>query len=194
MKLKTQSIIMVLFLCLCIAATPVSAASSGSGSIESSSAAESKGIITRSNHAPTEIGEEKIAGQFEDGTLLYVTLVECESSNSAARSVETETRKYMFATKNIFGNNVNSFSVESTCTWNKNGTKSTISKLKCTYTVYDSDFSCSWDEANKTNTIYDCSLPLNVYSSKHGNAYYIFYATLNPYANPPKLTMGYSKP
>ena len=93
MKLKTQSIIMVLFLCLCIAATSVSAASSGSSSIESSSAAESKGIITRSNHAPTEIGEEKIAGQFEDGTLLYVTLVECESSNPAARSVETETRK-----------------------------------------------------------------------------------------------------
>lgn len=93
MKVKIKSTIMVLFLSLCAAVTHVSAASSSAGcSTECIPAAESKSIIVRTNDAPMEIGEEKIAGQFEDGTLLYVTLVECESSNPAARSEETETK------------------------------------------------------------------------------------------------------
>ena len=89
MKWKIKSTIMALFLGLCVAAVPVSAAPSGSGSTESIPTMESRSITARTNCAPVEIGEEKIAGQFEDGTLLYVTLVECESSNPAARSEET---------------------------------------------------------------------------------------------------------
>lgn len=89
MKLMIKLTMMVLFLGLCVAAAPVSTASSGSCSTESIPTVESESITTRTNCAPVEIGEEKIAGQFEDGTLLYVTLVECESSDPEARGEET---------------------------------------------------------------------------------------------------------
>lgn len=147
-------------------------------------------VMQRTNEAPTHVGEVKEAGQLDDGTILYVELTEQTSDELTRGTNKTSSKTFTFYTVNTAGKKVTAFTVKSTCSWYLDGENSYIKNLNCSYTISDNRFSCAWDKDNATNEPLDHSLPLEV-SSTAGNAYYVFYASLNPYTTNIAPVLGY---
>lgn len=198
MNLKKQIIALVLttIMSVCTLITPAFATSNESALCNpkaSASVLRNSTAINRINDGPTRNGQVQMVEKYQDGSILYVELIEENETSpyASTRAAQTRTRTYKFYTKNIFGQKKDAFSVTTTCYWNNDGTNSAIQRLHGTYSVSDSNFSCRWDNDHKSESIYDCALPLEVTSGMHGNQYYTFYATLNAFTNPPSLDMGY---
>ncbi len=137
------------------------------------------------------VGETQFAGQFEDGTALYVTLISDTNSDPMTRATSKVTSKsWMFQTVNVFGVKVDAFKVAMKCYWTEDGSDSEIQTLNGTYTIYDSSFTCSWDEDNASANPTYHALPLDVYHGG-GSAYYIFDAILNTLVSPATCTISY---
>lgn len=195
-KRKIIALGLTAIMSVCILITPVFASSNESALCNpKASATELRNptVVKRINNGPTRDGQVQVVEKFQDGSTLYVELIEENETSpyASTRAAQTKSRTYKFYTKNIFGQKKDAFSVTTTCYWNNNGTNSAIQRLSGTYSISDSDFSCRWDNDHKSETIYDCALPLEVTAGLHGNQYYTFYATLNAFTNPPSLDMGY---